>query len=78
MALAIRRQETINEKARATVLEVVAFLVKLGDTAIGRAYAVNLFANVLCVPPWKSVRGFLRICAPRDQYGNLPFILCIG
>src|SRR6185312_12641310 len=74
VSFAVRRETTIYQQPRSAVLEVITFILQVGDAFVGRAHVLDLIADVLGIGPGEDSASPFRIQLARDQNGNLPFI----
>src|SRR5581483_3669893 len=61
VSFAVGREAFIDQQAAAAVLEVVAFVLEIGDTFVRWADVLDFVANVLCVGPGERVLRSCRI-----------------
>src|SRR5215469_12291668 len=74
MALAIGSEEFFLQEPRPAVLKLVAFLAEAGNAFVGRAYALDLVADVLRVVPGEDANGAGGIRFAGDRHRNLPLV----
>src|SRR5690348_14879738 len=66
MSFAVGREAFVDEQATASILEVIALVLEIGDAFVRRTDMLDFVANILCVGPGERVLCSHRIKFARD------------